>query len=141
MTNETTINKLIEMRLSVLADAYRTQLSDHSMQELSFEDRFGLLVDIEYNARKDDKGKLLIKRATFDQPQTNLHDINYTSGRKLNKSFIERLAWKPANTTFQQNIFVFQNYSQNWLLLEERESYLDRKSKPRADLGSRACTS
>lgn len=34
MTNETTINKLIEMRLSVLADAYRTQLSDHSMQEL-----------------------------------------------------------------------------------------------------------
>ena len=31
MTNETTINKLIEMRLSVLADAYRTQLSDHSM--------------------------------------------------------------------------------------------------------------
>ena len=57
MTNETTINKLIEMRLSVLADAYRTQLSDHSMQELSFEDRFGLLVDIEYNARKDNKRK------------------------------------------------------------------------------------
>ena len=92
MTNETTINKLIEMRLSVLADAYRTQLSDHSMQELSFEDRFGLLVDIEYNARKDNKRKRLIKRAAFDQPQANIHDINYTSGRKLNKSFIERLS-------------------------------------------------
>lgn len=92
MTNETTINKLIEMRLSVLADAYRTQLSDHSMQELSFEDRFGLLVDIEYNARKDNKRKRLIKRADFDQPQANIHDINYTSGRKLNKSFIERLS-------------------------------------------------
>lgn len=92
MTNETTINKLIEMRLSVLADAYRTQLSDHSMQELSFEDRFGLLVDIEYNARKDNKRKRLIKRADFDQPQANIHDINYTTGRKLNKSFIERLS-------------------------------------------------
>lgn len=92
MTNETTINKLIEMRLSVLADAYRTQLSDHSMQGLSFEDRFGLLVDIEYNARKDNKRKRLIKRAAFDQPQANIHDINYTSGRKLNKSFIERLS-------------------------------------------------
>lgn len=92
MTNETTINKLIEMRLSVLADAYRTQLSDHSMQELSFEDRFGLLVDIEYNARKDNKRKRLIKRADFDQPQANIHDINYISGRKLNKSFIERLS-------------------------------------------------
>lgn len=92
MTNETSINKLIEMRLSVLADAYRTQLPDHSMQELSFEDRFGLLVDIEYNTRKDNKRKRLIKRAAFDQPQANIHDINYTSGRKLNKSFIERLS-------------------------------------------------
>lgn len=92
MTNETTINKLIEMRLSVLADAYRTQLSDHSMQELSFEDRFGLLVDIEYNARKDNKRKRLIKKAALDQPQANIHDINYTSGRKINKSFIERLS-------------------------------------------------
>lgn len=92
MTNETTINKLIEMRLSVLADAYRTQISDHSMQEIPFEDRFGLLIDIEYNARKDNKRKRLIKKATFDQPQANIHDINYTSGRKLNKSFIERLS-------------------------------------------------
>jgi DNA replication protein DnaC len=92
MTNETTINKLIEMRLTTLADAYRTQLSDNSMQDISFEDRFGLLVDIEYNTRKNNKRKRLIKNATFDQPQANIHDINYTSGRKLNKSFIERLS-------------------------------------------------
>lgn len=51
MTNEATINKLIEMRLTTLADAYRTQLSDDSMQAVSFEDRFGLLVDIEYTTR------------------------------------------------------------------------------------------
>lgn len=92
MTNETTINKLIDMRLTVLADTYRTQLSDPSMQKISFEDRFGLLVDIEYNTRKDNKRKRLIKKAAFDQPQANIHDINYTSGRKLNKSFIERLS-------------------------------------------------
>lgn len=92
MTNETTINKLIEMRLTTLADAYRTQLSDNSMQDISFEDRFGLLVDIEYNTRKNNKRKRLIKKATFDQPQANVHDINYTSGRKLNKNFIERLS-------------------------------------------------
>lgn len=92
MTNETTINKLIDMRLTVLADTYRTQLSDPSMQEISFEDHFGLLVDIEYNTRKDNKRKRLIKKAAFGQPQANIHDINYTSGRKLNKSFIERLS-------------------------------------------------
>ena len=38
MTNETTINKLIEMRLTTLADTYRLQLADSSIQELSFED-------------------------------------------------------------------------------------------------------
>lgn len=92
MTNEATINKLIEMRLTTLADAYHTQLSDASMQEMPFEDRFGLLVDIEYNTRKDNRRKRLIKNAEFNQPQTNAHDINYTPGRKLNKIFIERLA-------------------------------------------------
>lgn len=92
MTNETTINKLIEMKLTTLADTYRLQLSDSSMQELSFEDRFGLLVDMEYTARKAKKRERLIKKASFDQPQANIHDINYTSGRKLNKSLIERLS-------------------------------------------------
>lgn len=92
MTNETTINKLIEMRLTTLADAYRSQLSDNSMQDMSFEDRFGMLVDIEYSTRKDNRRKRLIKKAAFDQPQANIHDINYTSGRKLNKNFIERLS-------------------------------------------------
>lgn len=92
MTNEVTINKLIEMRMTALADAYRTQLSDDSIQNVSFEDRFGLLVDVEYTTRKNNRKARLIKNATFDQPQANVHDINYTSGRKLNKSLIERLS-------------------------------------------------
>lgn len=92
MTNEVTINKLIEMRMTVMADAYRNQLADHSMNAVSFEDRIGLLVDIEYTNRKNSRRKRLIKNATFDQPQANIADINYQSGRKLNKSLIERLA-------------------------------------------------
>lgn len=66
-----------------MADTYRTQLSDPSMQEISFEDRFGLLVDIEYNTRKDNKRKRLIKKAAFDQPQANIHDINYTIWQEI----------------------------------------------------------
>ena len=92
MTNEATINKLIEMRMTVMADAYRNQLADHSMNAVSFEDRIGLLVDIEYMNRKNSRRKRLIKNAAFDQPQANIADINYQSGRKLNKSLIERLA-------------------------------------------------
>lgn len=92
MTNESTINKLIEMRMSALADAFRLQLEDASMFAVSFEDRFGLLVDLEYTTRKNNRRARLIRNASFDQPEANVHDINYTSGRKLNKQLIERLS-------------------------------------------------
>ena len=45
MTNQATINKLIEMRLTSMADAFRLQESDPSMKEVPFEDRFGIIVD------------------------------------------------------------------------------------------------
>ena len=47
MTNQSTIDKLIEMRLTAMADAFRTQLTDPKYKELAFEDQFGILVDIE----------------------------------------------------------------------------------------------
>ena len=41
MTNQSTIDKLIEMRLTSMADAFRIQLDDATMKEVPFEDRFG----------------------------------------------------------------------------------------------------
>ena len=51
MTNQSTIDKLIEMRLSSMADAFRIQMDDSTMKEVPFEDRFGMMVDVEYNNR------------------------------------------------------------------------------------------
>jgi hypothetical protein len=53
MTNGATINKLIDMHMTAMADAYRIQLQDSSLAEVPFEDRIGLLVDIEYTSRKN----------------------------------------------------------------------------------------
>lgn len=92
MTNEATINKLIEMRLTAMADALRIQLQDNVQTELPFEDRIGLLVDIEYNSRKNNRLKRLIKKATFDQSHACIADINCSTGRKLNKSQIHSLS-------------------------------------------------
>ena len=92
MTNQSTIDKLIEMRLTTMADAFRNQLDDPKFKEVPFEDRFGMLVDIEYSNRKNNRQKRLIRNAGFDQPEANIMDINYTSGRKLNKDLINRLA-------------------------------------------------
>lgn len=89
MTNQSTIDKLIEMRLTTMADAFRNQLNDPKFKDIPFEDQFGMLVDIEYSSRKSNRLKRLIKKAGFDQPYADIMDIDYTSGRKLNKELIK----------------------------------------------------
>ena len=42
MINQSTTDKLIEMRLTAMADAFRIQMDDSSMKDISFEDRFGM---------------------------------------------------------------------------------------------------
>ncbi len=92
MTTQSTINKLIEMRLTAMADAFRTQLRDNALNNLSFEERIELLVDIEYTSRKNNRLKRLIRNANFDQSYASIADLNYSAGRKLDKSEINRLA-------------------------------------------------
>ncbi len=55
MLNNTTINKLNEMRLNAMADNYTNQLHDSSFDPLSFEERFGMIVDLEWSRRKNNK--------------------------------------------------------------------------------------
>lgn len=51
MLTETTITKLRKMRLSVMAYTLKDQMADPQFQNMAFEDRLGLLVDAEWNAR------------------------------------------------------------------------------------------
>ena len=46
-----------------MADAFRIQMNDPSMKEVPFEDRFGMLVDVEYTNRKNNRLKRLIRKA------------------------------------------------------------------------------
>ena len=92
MTNQATIDKLLEMKLRAMSDAFILQMNDPQMQDVPFEDRFGILVDAEYTNRKNNGLKRLIKRAALDQPEAHISAIDYTSGRKLNRNLIERLA-------------------------------------------------
>ena len=105
MINQNTIDKLIEMRLSSMADAFRIQMNDPSMKEVPFEDRFGMLVDVEYTNRKNNRLKRLIRKAELEQPDASIAAIDYQSGRKLNKALISRLATCEYITEYR-NIFI-----------------------------------
>ena len=92
MLTENTITKLQEMHLTVMAKAFKEQLSDLEMNTLSFEDRMGLIVDQEWTSRKNNHLKRLIKNAGFSDPEACVENIEYLSDRNLDKTQIARLA-------------------------------------------------
>ena len=75
MTNEMTVSKLNEMRLTAMSETFRTQLTNSKLQELSFEERFGIIVDIEWARRKSNRLSKLIKSAGFKFNQACIEDI------------------------------------------------------------------
>lgn len=92
MINQSTVTKLTEMRLTAMADSYNDQMNDAKYQELSFDERLGLMVDIEWSRRKSSRLARLIKRAELRFSQACIEDIEYYPDRKLDKAQILRLA-------------------------------------------------
>ena len=92
MVNEATIDKLREMQLVTMANAFRAQESDPSVAVLSFAERLGLLVDAEWSARKSRKLTRLIREARFHFPSASIEGIEYHDDRKLDNALIAKLS-------------------------------------------------
>lgn len=71
MSKQVTIDKMIEMRLTAMADAFAVQADDPKMLDIPFADRVAMLVDTEYTSRKSNRLKRLIKGAEFEQPDAH----------------------------------------------------------------------
>lgn len=91
MLNNATAVKLREMKMSVMAHSFEKQTRETATTELSFEERFGLIVDEEYTARKNNRLKRLIRGASYSIPGASLEDVEYYADRKLDKGFITKL--------------------------------------------------
>jgi DNA replication protein DnaC len=92
MLTENTANKLREMHLSIMASAFKEQLTDSQFQSMSFEDRLSLIVDKEWCARKSNHLKRLVNQAGFSESGACVEDIEYHPDRKLDKNQIARLS-------------------------------------------------
>lgn len=91
LTNET-VRKLQEMHLSVMSGSFCEQLKAPQYSGMSFEDRFALLVDAEWAARKSNHLCRLIKNAAYAVPSACVENIEYQPERKLDRAQIMRLA-------------------------------------------------
>jgi len=92
MLNQQTIDKLASMKLTLMAKSYKKQLEAPDARSLSFEERFGMLVDAEWNHRADNRIKKAIQRATLRIPSATLADLDYNPLRKLDRGYVTRLS-------------------------------------------------
>ena len=68
MLVEHTITRLNDMRLAGMREAYSWQREKPNIHELSFDERFGMLVDREWACRQDRRLSRLLKAAKLRLP-------------------------------------------------------------------------
>jgi len=85
---ENVITQLQSMRLSTMAESFKTRLSSGNNRDLSPEEFFALLVEDEYNARKNRKLSRMIGKANFKPEQACIENITFSQARGLMKKDI-----------------------------------------------------
>ena len=91
MIVEETLEKLKLMKLHGMFAAFEQQMAQPETAALSFEDRFGLLLDQEWMYRENRKLNNRLRRAKFRIQEACVENIDYHLPRKLNKAAILRL--------------------------------------------------
>jgi len=75
-----------------MAQEFEGQLSEPAFKELGFEERFGLLVNAEWNRRQNNKLNRYIRDAQFSAPSACVEEIEYHEDRKLDKAQMLRFS-------------------------------------------------
>jgi DNA replication protein DnaC len=90
MLHQHTLTTLKNLKLPGMAAAFEEQLIQPVTQSLSFNDRFGLIVDRETNHRDNQRLGRLLKNARLKHSAC-VEDIDYRSGRGLDKAVMANL--------------------------------------------------
>jgi DNA replication protein DnaC len=81
------------MKFSAMAAAFEQQLKEpKSYSQLGFEERFGLMVDAEWNRRQDNKLRRRVRDARLDISSASMEGIEYIPDRGLDKQQLLRLS-------------------------------------------------
>jgi DNA replication protein DnaC len=91
MLNHPTLDKLQDLRFTGMAKALTEQMALPDIDDLSFEERLGLLVDREMTEREDRRLTTRLRQAKLKQ-NACIEDIDFKQSRGLDKSLILDLA-------------------------------------------------
>lgn len=87
-----TMDKLDSMKLYGMSDGLKEQMASSAYKDLSFEERFGMLVDKEMVCRDNRKLQMLLRKAHLRYPNACIEDINFRVKRGIIKQVILKLA-------------------------------------------------
>lgn len=90
MLNQQTIEKLHALKLPGMAEALKDQLQQPDIQRLSFEERFGLIVDRQWAWKEEHRLHRYLKEAKL-KLDACVEDIDYQTPRGIDQSVIMRL--------------------------------------------------
>src|SRR3954471_12953699 len=91
MLNQPTLEKLHSMKLYGMADAFRLQLETADTSQLSFEERFAMLVDQQW-LWKENRALARRLRAAKLKERGVVEDIDYQHARGLDRKLLRTLA-------------------------------------------------
>src|SRR6202142_3414488 len=90
MLNQQTIEKLYVMRMRGMADALTQQQEDPQITQLSFEERFGLMVDRQWTWRQNRALDRRLRDGRLQGPVC-IEDIDFRAARGLDKQVVRSL--------------------------------------------------
>ena len=93
MMKQATIDQLKAMKFTAMAKAFEAQTAEPATYvQMGFEERFGLLVNAEWNRRQQNKLRSRIQEARLDAPSATMEGIEYLEDRKLDRAMLLRLS-------------------------------------------------
>jgi len=105
MLNQQTTEKLYAMRMRGMAEAFTQQQEDPQSTQLSFEERFALLVDRQWNWRQNRALERRLREGRLQGPAC-VEDIDFRAARGLDKQVIRPLLQDSDWVRRHQHLFL-----------------------------------
>jgi len=103
--NQQTLEKLHALRLQGMAEAFRAQSQQDGIGELSFEERFALLVDQQWNWKQNRALEHRLAKAKL-RHRASVEDIDFRTPRGLDRALVRSLIQDSGWVREHQNLFL-----------------------------------
>lgn len=90
--NYQSCEQLTQMNLSAMRGEYQRQEELPATLELGFDERFSMIVQAQFDKRRNNRIKKALKEACLREPSATLSELDFSAGRNLSKLQIAQLS-------------------------------------------------